>query len=225
MSSAGTAEEKQVAARFEKRLQRDQGFRLNADGSDRDEVKALVKLRPRQQFFETRGLDVDIDETEIADGLPQKNRLSGFRLHQAKVQRGRSGELQRNRRRPASGTDVQRAPRVGSDVPRGDDRLDQEPIDRVVLTTRGQPKRREIDLCVPLREQRIVAIEPIDEVGCQLGARLFSAASDAIAKFPRVTQGSERFPLDEYRRRRQRPQQAWRRECGAPVPASRAAPG
>ena len=82
----------------------------------------------------------------------------GFDQCQAQV---RTGELQRNRRRPAARTDID-DPGIVWKMPGRDKRLDEEAVDRRVGAV-GQVERGEVDLGVPGLEQPVIRLEPFHE--------------------------------------------------------------
>ena len=75
---------------------------------------------------------------------------------------------------------------VGAHVARRNQRLDQQPIDRLVLAGRVELERRQVHPRVPLREERVIPLEAVGELGREIDARLSRAAAQPIAKLPRA---------------------------------------
>ena len=98
-----------------------------------------------------------------------------------------TGELERNRRRAAAGAGVEQRPRILGDVPRGDHRLDQQPIDRLVFAFRRQSERGEVDLGVPLGEELVVGLEILDESGVEGDSCRLRPALQPLPKLPLAT--------------------------------------
>src|SRR5262249_44879741 len=82
VGAAGPSEPEQTPARSEKRLKRQQRPRLYPDGSNRQRVKRLMKLRASQELLEPSRLDGPVDNLEVTQGLDQEDRLPGLGLDQ-----------------------------------------------------------------------------------------------------------------------------------------------
>ena len=65
---------------------------------------------------------------------------------------------------------------------RGDDWLDEQPIDSFVLPGGLQTKGREIDFRVPLREERVISLERASELRREIDAGAPGAAAKAISE-------------------------------------------
>jgi len=160
-------EQQDPAAKPEKRLDAVQQFLLHTHGPDADQVLGFVQLRPCQEILRPDGLDRGVGQVEVAGRFPKKRGLSGLGFHHHQLQR-RNRDLQGNGRRPPAGPDVEQAgmrSKMGAvdmsvsmravEVARCNQRLDEQPVDRLVWGVL-QRERGEIDFLIPELEEAVV---------------------------------------------------------------------
>ena len=131
---------------------------------------ARIETRSRASCSSARGRsssnrDVSTSASrrpERANRFAQEHALAGldFDHPERKVA---AGQLERDRRRASARTGIQEGAGVFRNVARGNDRLDDQPIDRLIVAPRDQTVGREIDLGVPFREELIVGLEAFDQ--------------------------------------------------------------
>ena len=95
------------------------------------DIVPIVELGTCQQLFIASVLDVRGVELQLADGLAQEGRLARLGLHHREGE-ARRGELQGDRRRPATRPDVHKAGRLGRQIPSGHEGLEKKPIDGLI---------------------------------------------------------------------------------------------
>ena len=148
-----------------------------------------------QEVFGAGRIDVGVGHVQHADGFAQEGRFPRLRLDHAQCRAG-DGDLQRQRRRSAAGTDVEHVWMGGGQgmrmsvavvraehMFRGNQRFDQEAIDGLVWRV-GQRKRREIDLLIPEFEEVVVGHQRIDELRVKAETRFAGPFQEPIAQFP-----------------------------------------
>lgn len=154
------------AARPEERLEFGEKLLFDAHCANRDGVHRFVQFGPGEQVLGPRGLDGRVAQIEVADRFAEKGRFPRLRFnHQQLNSWGR--ELEGNGGRPPARSDVEHVGvrtdlRVTDAVamrtveqPRGDERLNQEAVDRLVWRV-DQRKGCQIDLLIPELEQAVV---------------------------------------------------------------------
>jgi len=122
-----------------------------------------VQLGPREQVLRPDSLNGSIAQFELADGLTKKRGLARLGLDHQQTER-RDRDLQGNRGRPTSRTDIEQA-RVraemgpvsvgASEMARHNERLDEQAVNRLVWSIL-QREGSKIDLLVPELEQAVV---------------------------------------------------------------------
>src|SRR5262245_44920514 len=130
IGASGTTKQEQLSSGPEEGLKRDKRPRFQSDGANRQKVQRLVKLRASEQLLETTRFDFGAAESEIPQSLAEKNGLTGLGLDQPQMQ-SRCCEREGNRRGAAAGPDVDRMSCGPSDVLRGDQRLNEQTINRL----------------------------------------------------------------------------------------------
>src|SRR5207253_3316743 len=91
------------------------------------------------------------------------------------------GQRHWNRRRSAAAADIEHPGRARRNVPRGDERLDEQPIDRFRRGL-GQIQAGQVDLAVPGFEEAEVGFETRGELRCERDARTLRPPREPILK-------------------------------------------
>ena len=136
------SEEQDPAAEAKEGLDAVQELLLHPNGPHTHEVLRLVQFGPRQQVLCPGRFHRRVRQVQVAGGLSQECRLPSLRLDHDQL-KGGNRELQRNGRRTPAGADVDQArarpevrtmavTRGSMQVPRGNQRLDEQPVDGLV---------------------------------------------------------------------------------------------
>jgi len=156
------SEEQEQPARLEQCLKAPQNTRVSPNAAKRDDVRCFVQLGFREEFLVTRSLDARARQLQQQNGLPEKRGLPRLRFHHGQGHPG-DGELQRKSGGAAAGSDVEHGRRRIRDVPRSDERLEQQAIDGLV----GIVERGEIDLTIPERQQLVIGGQAVSQLRWQ----------------------------------------------------------
>ena len=167
---------------------------IQSNGPQCDHVHTPSKVAACGDFLESAVLYLHIRQAKLPNRLPQERRLANLCFNEHETTRGMT-DLQRNRRRPATGSDVENRLVARNDVSPREERLNQQPIDRLVVR-RIDCQRRQVESPVPAGEQLDIGGQPTDDAGGQRQA------------------GGRRAPLDVLRKR-----SAPRRQS-SPIPGS-----
>src|SRR5215203_631719 len=147
--SGGTAEQHDFPARTQERLKCIECPGFNTNGPNGHDIECFVKLRTWKELFEAGGFNFGIPKAKFAHRFAEEYRLACFNLDHPKSKTvGR--ELERNCRRSAAGARVEHGAGVVWYIARGNDWLNQQPIDRRIVSFRREPEGRQINLGVPL---------------------------------------------------------------------------
>lgn len=129
-----------------------------------NQIDRFVEFGSWKEFLESGGLNLGVAEREGPNGFAQEHGFArlDFDHPQAEI---RTRKLERDRWRAAAGSRVEQSSSILGDISRCHHGLDQEAIDRIVLSLRRQPEGGEVDLRVPLGQELVVRLEILGE-GC-----------------------------------------------------------
>ena len=139
-----------------------------------------MEFRLREEFLITCRLDNRLFQSKGTHGFPQKGRLSRFCLDHGQTDSGRAQPHRDSRRAPA-GADIHEICRLGRQLPRCDNRLQQETIDRFV----GIIQRSQVDFAVPAIEEFVIGRELRDKIVWEKNAGFPSSLGQSSAKITR----------------------------------------
>lgn len=138
--------------------------------ANRYKTNRCSKIRPICHVFGPLRFYENILESERPDSFPQERGLSALRLDHRQLTPG-FGDLQRNRWRSTSGSDVDPGRPGWIEMSGGSERLDQQAIECVVgrIVNRNS---RQVNRFVPASKEREVGLELLQLIGRNLDSRV-----------------------------------------------------